>query len=271
VDEILEVDYEYCYLKEYARAFHHNSKSLKNLEDQLKQYGTSVGSNEMGSMALKILYPHIVSAKKMAVYPPSPKEECVEAVKKYVKPNSVLLTARARTCYGRNLPPSFYSLLIKSLIDSGHNIIWTGDETNLVCPDDGIFNFTKTPEANNIECTFALTSLVKASIQLFTASHRISGITGTPHIVVESTDQIFSETATGQEGYRMFLADRFDKRKLIISHFFNVLGSQDEAIGLIGRALKEIDNNDFSTIIGQVENPDYIKFLLDHNKLIINR
>jgi hypothetical protein len=269
VDEIIEIFPEHGYLKEYTRAFHHNSKNLKRLEVLLDYHGTVIGANELGKIALTEIYPKIPDVKLDTVFPPTPSQDKMDSIRKYIKSNSVIVTGRNRACYGRNLSPEFYGNLIKSIKDKGYNVIWTGDETSLPCPPGDVIDFTKTPESKDIECTFALTSQVKATVQFFTASHRIAAMSGTPHIITESDQQVLSKTASGQEGYRMFLADKDNKRKIIISHFWNAYYAQDKCIELVLQALQEIEQNNFAPIIGQVENPDYIKFLLKQNEFLI--
>ena len=52
VDEFWEIDPDYMWLKDYARAFHHESHNLKWIEKSLKQYGSTINSVEVGNIAL---------------------------------------------------------------------------------------------------------------------------------------------------------------------------------------------------------------------------
>ncbi|MGF2049649.1 hypothetical protein ACQUET_13250, partial [Lactococcus lactis] len=75
------------------------------------------------------IYNEVAAAKSSAVWPAAPSPAKVDYVKdKYLKPRSVGITARHRTCYGRNLPAQFYEKLVHYLENLGYNPIWIGEK-----------------------------------------------------------------------------------------------------------------------------------------------
>lgn len=290
VDEFWEIKEEHQYLREYCRCFHHESKNLKLVEKAVKKFGHVVLPNDH---AIGILYPRlnvcpvkncggqiiyadnnqicirchahlppvgiyndITNAKKKAVWLSKPSNDKIEYVKnKYLKPRSVGITARSRTCYGRNLPIDFYEKLIKYLENMGYNPIWIGEkETTLRSPYSHIIDYCTTEDARDLEMTLALVSQLEFTIQFWTASTRLAGLVGTPYIVFESPDQLYGN---GHEGYRLNLCTKNNNGKVVLSHYVNVVEDHNTAINLVGRAINEIKNNNFEDIIGMVES-DYV-------------
>lgn len=289
VDEFWEIKEEHQHLREYCRCFHHDSKNLKKAERLAAKYGTVVPPNDH---ALGILYPRlpacpvkgcggqiiyadknqiclrchahlppvgiyheIAHAKKNAVWLPRPSQEKLDYVDRYLKPNAVGITARHRTCYGRNLPKEFYEKLILSLEAQGYNPVWIGEkETTLRSPFPHIPDYCLTDDARDLETTLALVSKMKFTVQFWTASTRLAGLTGTPYIVFESPDQLYG---MGHEGYRLNLCTKNDNGKVVLAHYVNVLADHDTAIGLVHRAITEIGQKNYDDIIGMVESEDY--------------
>jgi hypothetical protein len=141
VDEFWEIEPQHMWLRKYCRAFHHDSKNLARVEQELAKQGRVITALDMGGVvtypALPFclvqgcggevvrqnggqvcqtcdmtfsdvgLFNRLEDAKQDAVWPPISPEK-VGAVAKYLKPNSVGVTARNRTTYGRNLPVEFY-------------------------------------------------------------------------------------------------------------------------------------------------------------------
>lgn len=290
VDEFWELKEEHQHLREYCRCFHHDSKNLKKAEKLAEKFGRVITANDH---AIGILYPRlatcskpgcggqiiyaehnqlclrcntayppvgiyneVASAKKDAVWPAKPSKEKLDYVDKYLKPNSVGITARHRTCYGRNLPPEFYVKLVRYLEDLGYNPIWIGEkETTLRSPLPHITDYCVTEDARDLETTLALVSKLKFTVQFWTASTRLAGLVGTPYIIFESPDQLYG---MGHEGYRLNLCTKKDNGKVVLAHYVNVVADHDKAIGLVGRAVEEINVNNYEDIIGMVENDQVI-------------
>lgn len=286
VDEFWEIKEEYQYLREYCRCFHHESRNLKLVEKKVSKYGHVVTSNDH---AISILYPRlsvcpvegcggqiiyadynqiclrchahlspvgiyneISHAKKSAVWPVSPSSNKIKYVKdKYLKPRSIGITARHRTCYGRNLPINFYAKLVQYLENIGYNPIWIGEkETTLRSPFPHITDYCITEDARDLESTLALVSQLDFTIQFWTASTRLAGLVGTPYIVFESPDQLYGN---GHEGYRLNLCTKNNNGKVVLAHYVNVVNDHNTAINLVGRAINEVREGNFEDIIGMVE------------------
>jgi hypothetical protein len=300
VDEFWEIKEEYQYLREYCRSFHHESKNLKNIEKMASQYGRVVAPNDH---AIGILYPRlatcpvkeccgqmihadknqiclrchahmppvgiyndIVRAKTSAVWPNEPDKAKVDYVKqKYLKPRSVGITARQRTCYGRNLPADFYEKLVKYLESIGYNPIWIGEkETTSRSPFPHIVDYCTTEDARDLETTLALVSQLEFTIQFWTASTRLAGLVGTPYIIFESPDQLYGN---GHEGYRLNLCTKKNNGKVVLAHYVNVASDHGAAIDLVGRAINEIAEGNFDDIIGMVES-DHITDAMRKSNLV---
>lgn len=294
VDEFWELDEEHQWLRKYCRAFHHFSKNLTRIEKKAAKIGRVIDSLELGQPAvypkfeaclisgcggkIKVL-DHCQMCKKCRVQYPCPgiftnplhyKKDAVWPVvsqekqlvmAKYLKPNSVGITARNRDAYGRNLPPIFYERLIYLLEDMGYNPIWIGErETILPCPFARITDFSIFPEAKDLENTLALVSQLKFTIQFWTASTRLAGLVGTPYILFESPDQVYGGNMTpGHEGYRMFLCGKKDNKKLVMAHYKSVVEDHNTALSLVKQAVSDIENGDFSDIAGLVQDAFYWK------------
>jgi len=286
VDEFWEINEESQYLREYCRAFHHASKNLKKVEKDAERYGKVVDAPQ--EYGLDILYPRLHccqsckgpvmftdegqiciqchrvhhrvgiyheikhAKEKLAVWPPLPRQEKLDYVSKYLKPNSVGVTARHRTCYGRNLPKEFYEKLVIRLEGMGYHPIWIGEkETTLRAPFDRITDYCLTEDARDLETTLALVSRLKFTVQFWTASTRLAGLVGTPWLLVESPDQIWG---VGQEGIRLNLCTK-GKGKLVLAHYVNVNQDHEGGVNMIEKAVREMDAGNYEDLIGMVENP----------------
>jgi len=263
VDEFWELGPECQWLREYCRAFHHASKNLKKVEKAVgRRYGKLVDAGAFGNLTLLSLYQDLRATKSEACWTPPPSPEAFAAVEKYLKPNSVGVTARFRKCYGRNLQIDFYKRLLDLLQERGYDPIWIGEQgTTYECPYSHITNFRDSPEANDLEKTLALISKLRFTIQFWTASTRLAGLMGTPFIIFESPDQIFG---VGHEGIRLNLCTR-GKKKLVISHFYNVYNDHDGGLKLVDRAIAEMNQNNWQDIIGLVDSQEEVFNMREEN------
>lgn len=273
VDEFWEIKEDFMWLREYARAFHNESKNLKTIEKSLTEHGTVLTSEYLGRLAVgtkcfdcgafwgnvnkvdrckkcnstnlrQSLFGDVDGHKENVLRIPHPSEDKKEYVKKYLGPNPVGIFARNRKCYGRNLQPEFYINLISLLESKGYTPIWLGEkQSTLACPVDHIIDFSRMEESRDLELTLAIVSQLKFTIQFWTASTRLAAIMGTPYILFESPDQIWGN---GQEGYRLKLCS-FGPKKIAICHYLNVLEDNAASLKLVDRCVNEImdGNEDF--------------------------
>ncbi len=257
VDEFWEITDEYQFLREYCRAFHHSSRNLKKLDKKLD--GHVVPISELGNIAVLDLFSNVKAAKKTAVWVPTPKID----VSKYIKPNSVAICARKRMTYGRNLQPEFYKNLIYLLESKGYNPIWLGEKVSTMpCPVDHILDFSRMEESKDLETTLAIVAKLKFTIQFYTASTRLAGLVGTPFIIFESPTSL----SGGQEGFRLELCSKGDY-KIVISHFWSLFNDNKAGLDLVKRSITEIENNNFDTIVGQVENKLAVESLVKEKNI----
>lgn len=279
VDEYWELKEEHQWLREFSRAFNHQSKNLTKLEKQLANYGAVYPGTAMGQIVLgnickkcnllwteedktvcsrcnstefdRSLFGNVIEAKKDYVPVPKPSQAAIAKVKSYLGVNPVGIFARNRQCYGRNLQPEFYQKLINSLRQKGYDPIWLGEkQSTLACPDPTVFDFTRQPESRDLELTLAMLSQCKFTVQFWTASTRLAAITGVPYILFESPDQI---AGAGQEGYRMALTTDWNKKKLVLSHYWNVYENNDQGIALVEQAIDEMNADNWNHIYGLLE------------------
>lgn len=294
VDEFWEINPEHMWLRKYCRAFHHHSKNLFRIEKNAAKIGRVVDALTMG---VPVTYPKLTTClvatcggkvevgeecqicqkcgvvwpavgifadpvryKAEAVWPIVSEEKRI-AMARYLKPNSVGITARNRDAYGRNLPPIFYERLIYLLEDMGYNPIWIGEkQTTLPCPFPRLTDFSTTEDAKDLENTFALVSQLRFTIQFWTASTRLAGMVGTPYILFESPDQIYGGNITpGHEGYRLFLCTKGNK-KLVLSHYNSVADNHNAGLSVVKRAVAELEAGDYSDLAGLIEDKEYWKY-----------
>jgi hypothetical protein len=292
VDEFWEVSEKSMHLREYCRAFHHESKNLKNLENNLSSEGVVIPIGNLSNIAIfpKIkvcgdckenieiindfqvcgnckkayhpigLFEDIKEAKSKSVWLPVPSEDKMKWARDHLPPNAVGISARSRKTWGRNFPPLFYEQLIYLLEDRGYNPVWIGEPaTILPCPIPRIMDYSRMKEASDLEQTLALTKCLRMTIQYYTASTRLASLMETPFIIFESPDQICGR---GQEGMRLNLLTRGDK-KLILCEYLDAVENQWELLKLTERAIVSVEKKDFSTEIGMVADEKYIKFLME--------
>lgn len=289
VDEFWEIKEEYQWLREYSQAFLHTSKNLEKLENSLADFGRVYKGVSMGQICLgntcracknfwgeqgeNLICPSCKSSdidkgllndvkrhKSNAVYIPKPSSKVIVQAKTYLKPNPVGIFARGRVCYGRNLRSEFYVKLIAQLESQGFNPIWLGEKQSVLpCPVSHIIDFSRLPEARNLELTLAIISQLKFTIQFWTASTRFASMMGTPWILFESPDQI---VGNGQEGIRIALTTDPQKKKIILAQYWNVVEKEKESLSIVDRAIYEMKNNNWDDIIGLVDEPDLIRSML---------
>lgn len=294
VDEFWAVKEEHQWLREYSLAFKSTSKNIANLEASLEDFGSLYKGERMGQICLgntcracknfwgegshdcvcplckssdveRGLLNDVKAYKNRAVRVPKPRQECLDYVKKYLRPKSVGIFARNRVCYGRNLDSSFYIKLINLLRSKGYNPIWLGErQSTLKCPLEDVTDFSSTEDADNLELTLALISQLEFTIQFWTASTRLASMVETPWILFESPDQI---VGNGQEGIRIALTSDTNKKKIVLAQYKNVLEDQDTALDVLFNSIDEIYNKNWSDVIGQVDNPEIISSMLEKQKL----
>jgi hypothetical protein len=296
VDEFWEAREEHQWLREFTRAFHHKSKNIDRIHEALAQYGQVLQGSFMGRFAVgntcrsckhfwqnetyvdlcpecgsydleRSLFGDINHWRRMAVRIPRPSRLKQREVAKYLKnpregdfKGHVGVFARGRQCYGRNLTPEFYTKLIEMLRDRGYEPIWLGEkQSTLPCPVDDVVDFSRMPEARDLELTLAIISQLEFTIQYWTASTRFAAMVDVPYLLFESPDQI---SGMGQEGYRMALTSDWDKKKLVLAHYLTVLENPEEAVALTARAIDEMDDNNWEHIYGMVENEEFVRAMV---------
>lgn len=280
VDEFWELKEEYMWLREYARAFHNDSKNLKKFESTLKDHGVVFGSAEMGKLitmascnncnkafgattkiqkcsqcgSLNVnqsVFGDVIGHKKHAIRIPAPSETKLKEAKSYLGNKPVGIFARSRKCYGRNLSASFYVKLIENLRSMNYTPIWLGEKQSVLeCPVDDVIDFSRMKESRDLELTLSIVKQLEFTIQFWTASSRLSAIMGTPYILFESPDQIWGG---GQEGYRLNLTT-FGPKKLVISHYLNALDNPDLTIDFVKKAIKELNVGNYNEIFALLDN-----------------
>ena len=285
VDEFWEIKPEYMWLRNYARAFHNDSKNIKSLEKRLSSIGTIINSKDLGKRMgrgkcnnckiifssltnisqcpkcsstdlVQPIFSDIENARKRALKIPQPSQDKKDKIDLLLKPNSVGIFARGRLCYGRNLPIDFYSKLIIFLKDNGYNPIWLGEKNSILeCPDSSILDFSKMDESRDLEYTLALVSKCVFTIQFWTASTRLSSIVGTPWILFESPSQIWT---LGHEGIRLNLVS-FSKGKLVFCNYLECLENIDKSFDLIRESIQEVSNGNFEEKFGLINDINFVK------------
>jgi hypothetical protein len=293
VDEFWEIKEDYQWLRDYCRAFHHKSKNLKKLELKLKDYGQAIPSEFLGKIVvgnrcktcnnfwgdinyveecpkckhkdiIRSLFGDLKSYRDSYTPIPTPSDEKLKMARGYLKPNAVGIFARGRKTYGRNLQPEFYVELIEILEAMGYNPIWLGEkQTTLPCPVDHIVDFSRLPECKDLELTCAIVKNLEFTIQFWTASSRLSAMMGTPYLIVESPMQIWGD---GQEGYRLSLMKNMAPKKIAICHFLNVLNDHNKALEVIRQCVGEMEQKNYKTVIGMVENRTLTEQMRMQNK-----
>lgn len=289
VDEYWEIDESLQWLREHSSAFKSSSKNISRFEESLNNYGKVYRGVSMGSICLgnacldcgkfwedeqekiscpscasekveRALLSDVMNQKKKAVPIPRPGRDKLLQARKYLKPNAVGIFARGRIMYGRNLRPEFYVKLIELLESRGYNPIWLGEKQSVLpCPVDHITDFSRLPESRDLELTLALISQLQFTIQFWTASTRLASMVDIPWILFESPDQIVGH---GQEGKRIALTTDFDKKKLVLCGYHNVMENENGALELVTRSIDEMKKNCWDDIIGLVNEPEIVQAML---------
>jgi hypothetical protein len=291
-DEFWELKEDFQWLREYCRAFHHESVNLKRIEKKAGDCGHVVGSNWLSSYAIgsfcrachhrwpcsekcdkcikcgsphvdPSLFGNITHHKPRVVCLPKPAEYRLAEARKYLGENPVGVFARGRKCYGRNLQPEFYVKLVKLLRDMGYTPVWLGEKaTTQACPVDDVVDFSRMPESRDLELTLAMICQLKFTIQFWTASTRLAGMMGVPYLLFESPDQIWGQ---GQEGFRRALCD-MGPSKLVAAHFKNVYENNDEGIDVVKRAITEMEQQNYSEMFALLETEEIGRAMRDWGK-----
>jgi hypothetical protein len=290
VDEFWEIDESLMWLREYTRAFHHVSDNLKKLEEAATLYGDVIPASALGkyiisnmcrtcgkfwqewrkqskqcpvcksTVLIRSVLTDIATYKPHARRIPKPSPEKLQWAANLIPANSVGIFARNRKTYGRNLPADFYINLIKLLKSMGYNPIWLGEkQSTLPCPVDDILDFSTMSESRDLEKTLAIICQLKFTIQFWTASTRLAGMMGVPFLLFESPEQIYSSYSglmSAQEGKRLELTT-FGSKKIVISHYKNVLENQDECLKLVTRAINEMNEENWEDILGLVQDQEF--------------
>lgn len=284
VDEFWEIEESCMWLRDYSRAFHHESKNLKRLEKSLKSYGRVVRSSYLGRIAisakcmdcglfyntvyangrydgnsclkcrsLNVMPPilgNVAYWKTKAVRLPEPSPEKIKFASGLMSGSSVGVFARARKCYGRNLQPYFYERLVFLLRSKGYEPVWLGEkESTLACPIADVLDFTRMEESRDLESTLAIVKACRFTVQFWTASSRLAGLMGVPYLLFESPDQIWGG---GQEGIRRNLCD-FGPRKLSINHYLNVHKDNDRGISVVDECISQMEKGNYEDHMGMVD------------------
>jgi hypothetical protein len=295
VDEFWELNEGHMWLREYSRAFHHESRNLARLEKSLKDHGTVVPSSYLGRIAIsakcfdcRLFYPTVYANgsydkshcircgstnvlppimgdvaywKPKAVRIPPPSMESLGRVDRLLGRRPVGVFARARKCYGRNLQPSFYTGLVSLLKSRGYDPIWLGErESTMACPARDVVDFSRMSESRDLENTLAIVSRCEFTVQFWTASSRLSGLMGVPYLLFESPDQIWGG---GQEGIRRNLCD-FGNRKLSVNHYLNVYENNGAGLEIVDECISEMESGNYCDHIGMVD-PSVVRSMKDGN------
>ena len=292
VDEFWEVKEEYQWLRDYCRAFHHDSKNLAKVEASVAEYGKILPAAYLGQTCVNGMcakchhqwgyekmaecpkckskdiftpfFSNVPAAKQYVTMIPKPSKDKLERVKReYLGDMPVGIFARGRATYGRNLQPEFYVKLIASLEKLGYNPIWLGEaQSTQPCPVDHIVDFSRMEESRDLETTLAIICHLRFTIQFWTASTRLAAMMGTPYLLFESPDQIFGN---GQEGYRRNLCD-FSESKLCISHFLNVFNDHAAALDMVKRCILEMEEGNYEDVFGLLDTEYAAQVMKNDNK-----
>lgn len=299
VDEFWEINEEYMYLRETARAFHNVSSNLKYLERAATEFGDVVPSEALGGYAIsnmcrtcgkywnqwkkitdvcpackstvliRSVFTDIKTYKPTAKRVPRPSEEMQKWAKNLIQKPTVGVFARNRKTYGRNLPPEFYVNLIKLLENMGYSVIWLGEkQSTLPCPVEHVMDFSRMPESRDLEKTLAIICNLEFTIQFWTASTRLAGLMGVPFLLFESPEQIcvsYSGIQSAQEGKRLELTS-FGPKKIVLAHYMSMLNQQEKGLKLVEKAICEMKDGNYEEMLGMVEDEQFAAQLQEEHK-----
>lgn len=298
VDEFWELDEEHMWLRDYTRAFHHTSRNLKKIEEEATLHGQVIPAVALGKYAvsnfcrtcgkfwhewrkksddcpacgstviIRSVFTDIGTYKPEVRFIPKPRSEYLNWADGIVKPNSIGIFARGRKTYGRNMPIEFYVKLIGLLEGMGYNVIWLGEKQSTPpCPVDHVLDFSRMPEAMDLERTLAIICKLQLTVQFWTASTRLSGIMGVPFLLFESPEQVYASISGlqgAQEGKRLELCS-FGNKKLVLSHYRNALENEDEVLKLVQRAIEEMKIGNWTDILGLVEDENFTSLIQEEH------
>lgn len=296
-DEYWEVKPEYMYLRDYVKAFTTTSKTILNIEKSLKQYGTVFSSKFFGNFFLQAecvdCKNKFGTTKKYSLCPFCSSKNILNSLfsdlyksklnykslcdtasnydlwaeKVIGTEKTIGIFARSRQTYARNLPVDFYAKIIENLQNKGYKVIWLGEKTStLVCPNQNIFDFTKSEYADNIEACLSLVKKCCCTFQCWTASTRFSQMANTPFFLVESPDQIYG---MGQEGKRIVLLTQdLNKKKILLCNYKKVMDNLEKFLDVCRYHFFDfIENKNSNDIVGLVDNQDYVTNIMKEKKL----
>jgi hypothetical protein len=293
VDEFWEIEQSCMNLREYSNAFTNSSKNIKRIEKNLEEHGSVFATNKMGYLCVvntcelckktwcaaevekgcpscfsenvvRGFLSDISHHRKFAVNVPRPSIKMQSKARELLKPNSVGIFARGRKIYGRNLSSEFYVKLISTLEEMGYNPIWLGEKQSVQpCPVDHIVDFSRMEESRDLELTLAIMTNLQFTIQFWTASTRLASMMGVPWILFESPDQI---AGNGQEGKRIALTTDYNKKKLVLAHYFSVVENHDLALDVLKKAIKEMNEDNWEDILGLVEDQGIVSEMVQKQK-----
>lgn len=279
-DEFWELKDSNYWLKDSCNAFHTKSKNIDLLENKLKDFGILIKSQYLGNFLItyvckkcfrssyrffnlcscgsnNISPPLLenISNKKFLRSIPKPRDYYINEVKKLIPNNSVAIFARNRKTYGRNLSKNFYIKLNELLVYNNFTPVYLGENCSSLKMENCI-DFSSTKMVKDLEFTLSVLSCVNFSVQLWTASTRLSSIVGTPFILVESADQI---ALRGQEGARIAASSDFNKKKIILSNYISFLNNVDKGLKSIEKAIDEIKIDNWNYIYDFIEDKNMIE------------
>lgn len=293
-DEYWEIEEDCMHLRDFSNAFISSSKNIKRLEKRLGEHGLVFKGSDMGGLCVgstcrlcrtywgtddpesrcptcmsaeidRSILSSTAHSRKFAVQVPRPSMRMQKEAQKYLGKNPVGVFARGRLTYGRNLGPDFYKKLIEKLQERGYTPIWLGEKQSTIpCPVDGIVDFSRMPEARDLELTLAIVCQLKFTVQFWTASTRLASMMGVPWILFETPDQI---VGNGQEGKRIVLTTDYNKKKLVIAHYFSVVEEPDRALGVLAQAIDEMNQDNWDDILGLVEDEKTVNEMLKKQKV----
>ena len=292
VDEFWELDGSYSWLRGYSYSFINMSNVYRKLLEKIKTFGVVISGDFLSRIMVgskcrncncffgshdqdvvcpkcstidvdKSLMSDISSTKKTAVKIPKPRIEYVSWAKNLVGDNVVGVFARKRKLYNRNLSIDFYKNLIRLLQEKNYTVVWLGEKESIhECPKNmGVIDFSSMTESYDLEKTLSVISCCKFTIQYWTGSTRLAGITDTPFILFESPGQIILNQS--QESHRICLTSDYDKRKIVLCNFDLASKNQDMVLNHTEKAIDNLLNKNYSIEISLVDNPQTV-----HNECI---
>lgn len=290
VHEYWELDESFMHLRQTARAMSYESWNLKQLETYFSRIGIVLRSDVIGNNLIEYMcldcghksgYARhlkgcpVCGSNKIRqsllsnqsdlnkkLYPlPEIKESKLDWAKSIIPKNAVAIFARKREAYGRNLNSDFYKRLIFLLKKMGYTPVWIGEKnSSLACPDSSVLDITSLSDRNDLEKVLAIISLCEFTIQLWTASTRLSMIANTKFFLVECPDQIYGN---GQEGIRLKIFNlKNTPSKLFLCNYCKFVEDYDKTFNCLEKSLNEflIEQN-YNDTIDMIDNKKLLEGL----------